>query len=402
MPEAGHNHALQPARDGMSVADFENLALANNPSLAESVARINAARGRWEQVGLAPNPYAGYSDQQVGSPTAEQRGVVFGQEFIMGKKLQLNRAVASQEVQRAQQELAAQQLRVLTDVRIAFFAAIASQRRFSLAKEITESTSGAVTISQKRLDAKEVGKSDVLQSRVEFELAQVLLKRSEYQYQEAWRRLVAVTGVHNLEPQPLLGQLSEQIPDFQWEATLNRLLSISPEIAAAQAEIQRTRWAYQRAQAEKKSNLTFQGIVQDDRSVDATNGAIQLTMPIPIWNRNQGGITQAGHEALAASRALEKLELDLQQRLATVFQRYQTARTQVERYSQSIIPDSRESMGLVRKAYAAGEYDFLQLLLTQRTYAQTELAYVDALYEMHAAALEIEGLLLSNSLQASK
>jgi cobalt-zinc-cadmium efflux system outer membrane protein len=386
----------------MSMADFENLAMANNPSLAESTARINAARGRWEQVGLAPNPYAGYSDQQVGSPTADQRGVVFGQEFITGKKLQLNRAVASQEVQRAQQEFAAQQMRVLTDVRIAFFSALAAQQRSKLAKEIGESTVGAVNITQKRLDAKEVGKSDLLQARIEFETAQILQRRSQNQYQEAWRKLAAVTGVSTLEPQPLLGQLSEQIPDYQWEPTLNRLLRASPEISAAQAEIQRTRWAYQRAQAERKSNLTFQGIVQDDRSVDATNGAIQLTMPIQIWNRNQGGITQAGHEALVATRALEKLELDLQQRLATVFQRYQTARAQVERYSQSILPDSRESLGLVRKTYAAGEYDFMQMLIAQRTYTQTEFAYIEALQEMHVAALEIEGMLLSNSLQAGK
>lgn len=394
--------ALQPASRGMSVAEFENLALANNPSLAESVARLNALRGKWEQVGLAPNPYAGYSDQQVGSPSVEQRGVVFGQEVVMGHKLQLNRAVVSQEVQRAQQDYNAQQLRVLTDVRIAFFTALAAQQRTILAKQIAESTTSAVGITQKRLDAKEIGKSDLLQAKIEYETSQVLERRSENQALEAWRKLTAVTGVNGLQPQPLLGQLNDNIPDYQWEPTLARLLSASPEIAAAQAEIQRTRWAYQRAQAEKKSNLTFQGIVQDDRSVDATNGAIQLTMPIPIWNRNQGGITQAGHEALAAARALEKLELDLQQRLASVFQRYQTARAQVDRYSQAIVPNSRENLDLVRRAFAAGEYDFLQMLVAQRTFVQTELAYVEALQDMHIAALEIEGLLLSNSLQASK
>jgi len=394
--------ALQPAPRGMSVADFENLAMANNPSLAEAIARINALRGKWEQVGLAPNPYAGYSDQQTGSPEAEQRGVIFGQEVVRGQKLQLNRAVVSQEVLRAQQEYQAQQLRVLTDVRIAFFTALAAQQRRILAKEIAESTTNAVTITQKRLDAKEIGKPDLLQAKIEFETAQVLERRSHYQALEAWRKLAAVTGVNESQPPALVGQLNANIPEFEWEPTLQRLLNASPEIAAAQAEIQRTRWAYQRAQAEKISNLSFQGIVQDDRSVDATNGAIQLTMPIPIWNRNQGGITQAGHEALAAERALEKLELDLQQRLATVFQRYQTARAQVDRYSQAIVPNSRENLDLVRRAYTAGEYDFLQMLVAQRTFAQTEMAYVDALQDMHIAALEIEGLLLSNSLQASK
>ncbi len=66
------------------------------------------------------------------------------------------------------------------------------------------------------------------------------------------------------------------------------------------------------------------------------------------------------------------------------------------------MPNSRENLDLVRKAYTGGEYDFLQMLVAQRTFAQTELAYVEALQDLHIAALEIEGLLLSNSLQASK
>ena len=393
---------VQANASGMSVADFENLALANNPSLAESVARMNALRGKWEQVGLAPNPFVGYSDQQLGAPEAEQRGVIFGQELVVGKKLQLNRAVVSQEVQRAQQEMASQQLRVLTDVRVAFFTALAAQRRNALAKQIGDTTTNAVTLTQKRVDAKEVGRSDLLQARIEFETSVMLQRRTQNQSVEAWRKLVILSGVPNLEQQPLVGTLNEQIPDFQWEPALNRLLNSSPEITAAQAEIQRARWAYQRAQAEKKPNISVQGIVQDDRAVNGVDGALQVTLPIPIWNRNQGGIAQAGHEALAAERALDKLRLDLQQRLAVVFQRYQTARAQADRYSQSILPESRESLDLVRKSYSAGEYDFLQMLVAQRTYSQTELSYIDALQEMHTAALEIEGMLLNNSLQATK
>jgi cobalt-zinc-cadmium efflux system outer membrane protein len=391
-----------PVTGSMTVADFENLAMANNPSLAEAIANVNALRGKWEQVGLAPNPFAGYSDQQLGSPSSEQRGVMVTQEFVRGHKLELNRAVVSQEVQRAQQEYNAQQLRVLTDVRINFANALAAQQRSQLAKEVRTTAQSVVSITQKRLDAKEIGRADLLQAKVEFESALMLLKRSEYQYLESWRKLTATVGVISLGPQPLNGRWDELPPAHEWEPTLQTLLRTSPEIAAAQAEIQRTRWAYQRAQAEKRPNLNFQGIVQDDRGAGATNGALQIILPIPLWNRNQGGVTQAGHEALAAARALEKLELDLQQRLATVFQRYQTAQAQVERYQQSILPDSRENLNLVAKAYHAGEYDYLQMLIAQRMFATTNLAYLEAMQELRIAALEIEGLLLSNSLQASK
>jgi cobalt-zinc-cadmium efflux system outer membrane protein len=388
------------AGQALSLADLEQMALGNNPSLAESISKINALRGKWEQVGLPTNPYAGYSDQQLGSPDVEQRGVIFGQELVRHEKLTLNRAVVCQEIQRAQQEYIAQQYRVLTDVRINFIDALEAQQRSLIAAEILKSAAGVVEITQKRLAAKEIGRADLLQAKVEYESAVMIQKRSEFEYLEAWRKLTASIGVPTLPYRGLQGRWDELPPLHEWEPTLQHLLSRSPEIAAARAEIQRARWAYQRATVEKKPNITFQGIVQDDRSVNATNGALQITLPIPIYNRNQGGVAQAGHDALAAERALDKLQLDLQQRLATVFQRYQTAQAQVERYRQAILPDSRENLELTSKAYHAGEYDFLQMLVAQRTFAHTNLAYLEALQDLRVAAQEIDGLMLSNSLGA--
>lgn len=391
-----------PLDSALGLADLENLALRHNPALAEAAARVNALRGKWEQVGLAPNPYAGYSSQQTGSGnTVEQRGVVFGQELVMGGKLRLNRAVVSQEVQRAEQLLAAQHLRVLTDVRIAYFEVLITQRRAAFVQQITDIASNTVKLTQRRLDAKEVGRTDLLQANIEFEAARILKQRADNQYLEAWRKLAAFTGVPALGPQPLTGDLDANILRYEWESSLRRLLSASPEIAAAHAEIQRARWAYQRAAAEKRSNISFQGIVQDDRSIDAVNGSVQVTLPIPLWNKNQGGIAQAGYEALAAERALQKLELDLQQRLAVVFQRYDTAREQTERYAQKILPNVRENLELMRQAYQAGEFDYIQFLLAQRTFSQANLEYLNAIQELRTVAMEIEGLLLSNSLQTT-
>ena len=44
-------------------------------------------------------------------------------------------------------------------------------------------------------------------------------------------------------------------------------------------------------------------------------------MPIPIWNKNQGGIIKAQGEVAVAEQSLAQLELELQQRLAPVFER---------------------------------------------------------------------------------
>ena len=60
------------------------------------------------------------------------------QEIVRGGKLRLNRAVADRERMRFEQELAAQELRVLTDVRIAFYQVLLAQRQIDLTADLIQ------------------------------------------------------------------------------------------------------------------------------------------------------------------------------------------------------------------------------------------------------------------------
>lgn len=90
----------------------------------------------------------------------------------------------------------------------------------------------------------------------------------------------------------------------------------------------------------------------------------------------------------------------MKNRLAPTFERYSNARNQVERYRTAILPAATESLDLSRKMYQAGETGYLNLLTAQRTFAQTHLQYLDSLRQLRIAEAEIEGLLLSGSLDA--
>ncbi len=57
------------------------------------------------------------------------------------------------------------------------------------------------------------------------------------------------------------------------------------------------------------------------------------------------------------------------------------------------------TLELVSLGYQGGEYSFLTLLTAQRTFTQANLAYLSALDEMWSSAIEIDGLLLVDSLQ---
>jgi cobalt-zinc-cadmium efflux system outer membrane protein len=392
---------LPPSDAAYSLEQLEQLALANSPAVAEAAAGVQAARGQWVQVGLPPNPLLGYSGQQLGSDgAAEQQGVFIGQEIVTGHKLRLNRHVAAWSAERAEQLLATQQQRVVTDVRVAYYEVLIAQRRRELARQLVQVGEQAVRAAEALFRAGDVSEADPLRARIEADSAAIVLRNAENQYLATWRTLAAAVGTADLAPAELQGDLDPAQVDPTWEDQLAQLLSESPEMAAGFAGIEAAHWSLCRARVEAIPNLDVQAIVQRDNATASSNGNLQVTVPIPLLNRNQGRIQQAQAELAAAQLAVDRLALDLQSRLADSFQRYSSARYQVERYTApgGILDSARRTMELIRTGYQVGEFGVLELLSAQRTYFQTNLAYLDSLRDYWIAAMEIRGLLLRGSL----
>ena len=386
----------------LTLADLETMALTNNPSIARAAALAQAARGNHIQVGLPPNPSVGFEAQQIGSRgLAEQDGVFISQEIVRGGKLRLNREVTAQEWIRFEQQLAAQQQRVLTDVRVAYYQMLVAQRQLTLADELGQIARESLTVAENLWKGKEVGRVDVVQAQLEAENADIIAQSALNRRTAAWQSIAAVVGNPRLPLQPLHGDLEESRDAFEWEETLERLVTSSPEIAAAMSNVERARWAVQLACAERTPNVTVQGLVnwRDNGIGGSSDGAITVGVPLPLWNRNQGRIIQAHNEVTAAERALDQLELELQKRLAGVFERYANALNQVTKYRAKILPAAQESYALTQRLYRGGETAYLNLLTAQRTYSQTNLNYLESLQALRTTEAEIEGLLLSGSLE---
>jgi cobalt-zinc-cadmium efflux system outer membrane protein len=76
------------------------------------------------------------------------------------------------------------------------------------------------------------------------------------------------------------------------------------------------------------------------------------------------------------------------------------ARTQAERYARKggIIDGAEQTLKLIRAGYEVEEFGVLDLLSAQRSYFEARLAYLDSLRTLWDAVLEIQGLLLRDSL----
>jgi len=393
-PEPGPRQA-----GGLSLQDLEQTALRNNPTLSQARARVQAARGIWEQVGLYPNPVAGYTAEEMGdNGTAGKQGGFIGQEFVTAGKLRLNRQVACQEIMRLEQELAAQQFRVLTDVRTSFYDVLVAQQMVEQTDRLVDIAEQGVEAAEALFKAKEGSRVDILQARVEGNTARILLENARNRRQGAWRRLAAVAGTPDLAPEQLAGNVEDIGPLLSWEEALSRVLSESPELAAAAAEVQAARWATQRARVEWIPNVGIQTTVQHDNASGDDVAGVQVALPLPLFNRNQGNIVASNAQLIAAQRNLERVRLSLQNRLAEVFRRYASAGQQVEKYRGTILPDAKDTLDLVATGYQQGEFSYLKLLTAQRTYFQSNLSYLESLLQLKSAQVQIEGLLLSESL----
>ena len=386
---------------GMTLAELEDMAVRCNPTVAQAANRVAAVRGHWVQVGLYPNPRAGYIGAEIGNEGhAGQQGSYVGQEIVTAGKLRLSRNVAEQEIRQADWVLQSQRQRVLTDVRRSFYDVLVAQRKMELTEQLLRIGEEGVRSTEALVKAKEAARADTLQAHIEAESARVLLQRARNQHAAAWRGLAAVVGAANMPPQRLTGEAWDGLHEMTWEETYSRLLAESPQLAAARAGVARAQASVARECAQRVPNIDMQLAVQYDNATKDTFATVQAGVPIPFFNRNQGNISKAQAELMAAQNDVQRVQLDLQQRLAAVFEQYASARYQVEKYSGDILPSAQKSLDLANKGYQQGEYNYLFLLTAQRTYFQTNLIYLDALRELRTAATAIEGNLLSGSLQA--
>lgn len=387
----------QPA---MSLDDLVQIALQCNPTLVQATMAVRSAQGGYVQAGLYPNPVAGYKADEIGNDGAEgMQGVFVNQEIVTADKLRWGRAVACHEVQEARLALEAQQQRVQNDVRAGYYETLLAQKRIEVNRQLVAIQQQSLTATQQLKAAAEVSEVNVLQAGIEAEKAQLDLSSAEDRHQAAWRRLAAVLGQPEMTPAALAGDPTGTLPTLTWEDSLARLLAQSPELGTARATLDRARCEAALQCAKRVPDVEVGSGVKYDTASRYTIVDVQVGMAIPVFNRNQGNILRAQAEVASAQSELRRAELELQSRLATVYQQYANARRRAEKYAQSILPHAQRSLELTQAGYRSGEIDFLTLLTTQRTFCDTSLQQIDCLEEFWARTVDLEGLLLRGGLQ---
>ncbi len=382
----------------LTLGDLENLALGNNPTLPQAQAAVTGQEGVVYQAGLYPNPQVGYINSSASNPSVKQsNGAFFAQEFVTANKLGLAQLAASEELRRFQWDNEAQRIRVMTDLKIRYYEVLGSQEAVAVYRELLKISEKSLAIA-KSLLANEGTRTDYLQAKVQLETVRLNLDEAELRYAAAWEQLATMVGVSALTPVPLVGDLTEDIPQLDLETCWQQLLSCSPQLRAAEAELGHGYATLREQQALAVPNITVQTVADYDQATAVSTVSTLVALPFPIFNRNQGNIAKAAADLNADQADICRIRFVLRDSLADSFRRYKTSLRQAERLREAILPDAKENLELSTQVFKGGQSAFAPVLASQQSYFRSKVAYVEALTELHKVITEIEGLQLTGGL----
>jgi outer membrane protein, heavy metal efflux system len=207
----------------------------------------------------------------------------------------------------------------------------------------------------------------------------------------AKRRLANNWGSRNADFGVAKGELTSthHIPA---PGQIGSYLDSNPDIARWAEEMVRRQAMLDLERAKAIPDLTLTAGARRVESSDDTGAVLQLSVPLPLFNRNQGDIAAAHarilkgqHESLAARVAVNAVFLEAYSRLVASSER-------LKALEKEILPSAQEIYDATSKGYSAGGFDLLNVLEAQRTVYATRLEIVNARAEFQKAKVQIEAL----------
>ena len=393
-PPAENVPAPPPA---LGLDDLVRFALAQNPIIGQAQADVDAARGQTVQAGLYPNPMVGVMGEEMGSahgPGGILTLPMVSQQLVFPGKLRLSQQAAARGTDQAVLAAVRQRYVVVTAVRRGYFEVLAARQRVSVLAEISAVATRSYGAVKSLLEAKQAARIDLLQLELELNRVRADAEAAAREAAAAWRKLAAAVGRPDLPEAALAGTLDLPLPDYELDRDRSVLLASHPDVQAAQVGVERAQFVLDRARRERWPDVTAGAGYMRNNIDRADQWTFQLSLPVPLWNRNQGNILAAEAELTKAAQEVARVRNELAGRLATAYAQYAAARARADRYRSSVLPQARELFDIAAKGFAAGQFDYLRVLQAQRAFQEANLEYVRSQGEAWQAASDVAGLLL--------
>jgi cobalt-zinc-cadmium efflux system outer membrane protein len=229
---------------------------------------------------------------------------------------------------------------------------------------------------------------DVVRVRMQRESADVGVQEARELLLRTKRALAVLLNVapEQAAAVELRGSISDLAPPPPPADELVTLaLQARPDLAAERLGIGSAEAAVALARAERFADVyllyqpyTFQNNAPFGEK-SATSWALGATVPIPLYNRNQGLIQRAGLNVTQRQAATAALDRRVIAEVTQAAREYRVSRAVVEHYERDVLPPARQMMSDSFELFSRGEQDALAYYNMRLNYNTTIREYRDAL-----------------------
>jgi cobalt-zinc-cadmium efflux system outer membrane protein len=374
------------------------MALQHNHNQLAIMTTIQQAEAEETTANLRPNPtlFADWEYLPLGSPAKQNPGLYPGvstndylknnTEGDIGLSYLIERGKKRQHRLQAAKDITAQTRSLVDDngrgltfnVASLFVNVQLAESTIELAEKDLKSFQQTVDISEHQYKAGSLSENDYLMIKLQLLQFESDLQQAQLARVQALSDLRQLLGyesvpadydvVGSFEYQPVKGNLE----DLQLKALQNR-----PDLRAAQQGVTAAKSQLELQKAIGKQDVTVQGNYSHVNGINAAN--FLGSIPLPIFNRNQGEIARARF-VITQAQELEKATNG--QALTDVYDAYQGLRSNdkvVTLYISTYLDVATRSRDISEYAYRHGGLSLLNFLDAERSYRTTQLAYRQSL-----------------------
>ena len=389
---------LEEPRGPITLSQALTLALMKNPELQAFSLEVRAREAQALQAGLPPNPEISFELEDFGG-TGSVEGfkgtettVLLSQLIPLGGKLSKRRKVAALNTDLAGWDYEAVRLNVLTITTQAFTNVLAAQRKLELSSELVALAERVYTTVAEQASAGEISPIQEKRAKVALSQTKIRLERAKREIESARRELVSLWGEKNPQFERASGDLESVLPVPSFDQ-LTLFISLNPDIA---------RWTTEMEQREAKLKLEKANAIPDPfvsggyrrlSENDDNAFVIGLSIPIPVLNRNQGGISEARLRVAKAIEEQKNADVTVNAALASAFHKLSASYDEVILLTEDILPQAESAYDSIFEGYREGKFALLDVLDTQRTVFDARLQYIEALLSYHSSRANVERLI---------
>lgn len=376
----------------LTLPEALRLSQQNNPTLAAAGWELDISEAERRQAGLLPNPQLSWEVEDTRSDTRTTT-VQLTQPIELGGKRGARVELAERGMDVAALTVEQSRNALRADVIQAFYGALQAGMRVELANESREVAQRALGIAHGRVKAGKVSPIELTRARVQLAELQLESSRATRDQGIAKARLRLVLGEEQVADTLRLQGDATRIPELPPVARLLSALASSAELRSAKLAIEQQEASFALERTQRIPDLDVSLGSQYSAADRERVNLVGLSIPLPLFNRNQGNILAAARRADQSRDQRNATELRLRNEVATSADQWLMAKEEIRSFESMILPSAQSAVESTARGFEMGKFGFLDVLDAQRTLIQSRAQYIQALSAATESWVQLERIL---------